>query len=168
MREATIHWLVSTWNPYQVVVMQTRLRVHAVRIGIGSRGPSEVDTRGRTPSAVSSEGPSVCCTLLHQFGWLSATAGVRPMLAPSACPSRCLSFARRFRAVSAATHILQYSVIQFTTARPLAVRPPERLTLRRSSFRPSRHPSTFSWAKSPWRQIAFRRCRTSEEGTKMA
>ena len=49
MREATIHWLVSTWNPYQVVVMQTRLRVHAVRIGIGSRGPSEVDTRGRTP-----------------------------------------------------------------------------------------------------------------------
>jgi hypothetical protein len=49
MREATIYWLVSTWNPYQVVIMQTRLRVHAVPIGIGSRGPPEVDTRGRTP-----------------------------------------------------------------------------------------------------------------------
>ena len=45
IREATIFWLVSTWNPYQVVVMRTRFQVHAVRVDETVRPSSPIRLR---------------------------------------------------------------------------------------------------------------------------
>jgi hypothetical protein len=45
-RVATIYWLVSTWNPYQVIVMRTRLQVDPLSLARGRRGLARPDSRG--------------------------------------------------------------------------------------------------------------------------
>jgi hypothetical protein len=40
IREATIFWLLSTYNPYQVTIMRTMLRVRSVPIGSKTLGPA--------------------------------------------------------------------------------------------------------------------------------
>ena len=45
-RRAAIHWLVSTWNPYQVIVMRTVLEVYEPVLSL-SRDPIIQSTRAR-------------------------------------------------------------------------------------------------------------------------
>ena len=48
-KAATIYWLLSTWNPYQVVVMRTRLQVDTPLLGTTNTTSRLVVNQGGAP-----------------------------------------------------------------------------------------------------------------------